>query len=436
MLEGKGKMIIPEIPRTYTALVEWAACIVYIMVLPKRFTRWKTVVIAIPFLAAQIMFLHITSDVPIRFWILCMTVAVGFMYLMIYVCCDLPVISVGYYCIRAFILAEFTASLGWQIHYFTGFRAGLISLNITLILVCGVAYWLEHRNTNDVYLFITGKEILSPLIIGIATFSFSNLSFISVNTPFSGRFAQDIFNTRTLMDFGGLVMLYAYHGHLRELYVKHEMKTINSVLQSQYVQYQQSRESIELINRKYHDIKHLITVLRAEGDSNKRNDYLDEMESDIMKYEAQNKTGNNVLDTVLTSKSLYCQKHGINLTCVADGHLLDFMNVMDICTIFGNALDNAIESVRKVKKIDERLIHVAVFKQKGFLMMRFENYYDGGELIYYQGIPITTKKDKEYHGYGIKSIKYSVKRYGGVTTINTRNQWFELKILIPLPPTH
>lgn len=64
------------------------------------------------------------------------------------------------------------------------------------------------------------------------------------------------------------------------------------------------------------------------------------MEAEIRQYEAQNKTGNKVLDTVLTSKSLYCNKNGITFTCVADGTLLGFMDVMDICSIFGNALDN------------------------------------------------------------------------------------------------
>lgn len=47
------------------------------------------------------------------------------------------------------------------------------------------------------------------------------------------------------------------------------------------------------------------------------------MEQEIRSYEAQNKTGNEVLDTILTSKSLYCQQHGITLTCVADGAALD-----------------------------------------------------------------------------------------------------------------
>ena len=109
------------------------------------------------------------------------------------------------------------------------------------------------------------------------------------------------------------------------------------------VQYRQSRESIDVINRKYHDLKHQIAVLRVEEDPARRSAFLDQMEEEIQHYEAQNKTGNSVLDTVLTGKSLYCAKHQIKLTCVADGARLSFMDVMDICTLFGNALDNAIE---------------------------------------------------------------------------------------------
>ena len=57
------------------------------------------------------------------------------------------------------------------------------------------------------------------------------------------------------------------------------------------------KKSIELINYKYHDLKHQIAVLRSEADPGKREAFLDKMEADIKKYESQNKTGNKVLDT-------------------------------------------------------------------------------------------------------------------------------------------
>ena len=159
-------------------------------------------------------------------------------------------------------------------------------------------------------------------------------------------------------------------------------------------------------------------MLRSETDPEKRNEFLNHMEDEIRQYEAQNKTGNKVLDTVLTSKSLYCAKHGITFTCVADGTLLDFMDIMDICSIFGNALDNAIECELKIADKEKRLIHVTVSQQK-----------------VKEGRFLTTKKEKEFHGYGIKSIRYTVNKYDGAVSIDTKENWFDLKILIPMKKT-
>ena len=99
--------------------------------------------------------------------------------------------------------------------------------------------------------------------------------------------------------------------------------------------------------------------------------------------------------------------------------------------IFGNALDNAIECEMKIPEKEKRLIHVTVSRQKAFLILRFENYCE--EEVQHQGGTLTTtKKDKKYHGYGMKSIRYTVNKYGGAVTIDTKENWFDLKILIPI----
>ena len=138
-----------------------------------------------------------------------------------------------------------------------------------------------------------------------------------------------------------------------------------------------------------------------------------------------------MLDTILTTKSLQCQNQGISLTCVADGQALDFMNPMDISALFGNALDNAIEGVKKLSDPEKRLIHVSVAKQKNFLRIRVENCYVG-ELQYENGVLATTKQDKQYHGFGMKSMKQIVEKYNGSMTVNTKDGWFELRILFPI----
>lgn len=430
--------IMPDIPRIYTAIAEWMACMLFILPVKKRFDKGKTWALMAVFLIIQSVFLMITGSVKIYFWIPCMIIAVLLMIGFIYGCCEISLRDAGYFGMIAFVAAEFTASVEWQVVCF--FWNGTVPVSVIqiamLVLIYGgvavILYKMLHMHLpKDGKMGISLKEYISGLVIAIAVFAVSNISFLTENTPFSGRYSFEIGNIRTLVDLGGIAILYAHLIQCCELRVRKELEAVQNVLQNQYVQYKQSRESIELINYKYHDLKHQIAVLRSEEDPKKREEFLNRMEEEIRQYEAQNKTGNKVLDTVLTTKSLYCAKHGITFTCVADGTLLDFMDVMDICSIFGNALDNAIECELKIPEKEKRLIHVTVSKQKQFLILRFENYCEE-TLQYQEGTPVTTKKEKEFHGYGLKSIQYTVNKYDGAVSVNLEDNWFELKVLIPI----
>lgn len=430
--------VLPDIPRILTALAEWLACLVYISILAKKLYGWRLVAFSSGALIIQSVFLVITKDLPIVFWVPCMVVAMGMMFLLIYMCCDISMIEAGYFSVRAFVAAEFVASLEWQVRFFF-WNAESSDIFLELLLLLFVyaflflSLWLlEKRHIpTEGRLNIRKREFWSTIMTGIAVFAISNLSFVTSRTPFSGQYAKEILNIRTLVDLGGLSILYAYHIQINDLRTRHELKAVQDILQNQYAQYQLSKESIEMINFKYHDLKNQLIALRAEENVDKRNEFLEKMENDIKFYEAQNKTGNHVLDTVLTSKNLYCIKNGITLTCVADGTLLNDMDVVDITTIFGNALDNAIEHVQQIKEAEKRLIHVSVFTQKKFLMIRIENYFEG-DLKLEAGLPVTTKKDSFNHGYGLKSIRYTVQKYDGVVSVDQKGKWFELKIFMPI----
>ena len=429
---------MPDIPRIYTAIAEWLACMLFILPVKKRFANGKTGALMAVFLLIQSVFLMITGNVKIYFWIPCMIIAVLLMIGFIYGCCEISLRDAGYFGMIAFVAAEFMASIEWQVVCF--FWDGTVPVvavqAVVLAAIYGcvavILYKMLHMHLpKDGKMGISIKEYISGLVIAIAVFAVSNISFLTENTPFSGRYSFEIGNIRTLVDLGGIAILYAHLIQCCELRVRKELEAVQNVLQNQYVQYKQSRESIELINYKYHDLKHQIAVLRSEEDPKKREEFLNRMEEEIRQYEAQNKTGNKVLDTVLTTKSLYCTKHGITFTCVADGTLLDFMDVMDICSIFGNALDNAIECELKIPDKEKRLIHVTVSKQKMFLILRFENYCEE-TLQYQEGALVTTKKEKEFHGYGLKSIQYTANKYEGAVSMNVEDNWFELKVLIPM----
>lgn len=431
-----------DIPRAYTALAEWAACILYITIYRPRRPMSQTIPIALSALVVQVAFFVLTDDMNLYLWLPCMGVAFGLMFLLIALLCNLDRVTCLYTTIRAFALAEFTASLEWQIHAFLWpsdnhiwyQRFGLMLL--IYILVFFITGLLEQRSMpRELRLSVTKHELMTAAVIGASFFAMSNLSFYASATPFSSQHPFEVMNIRTLTDAIGVVLLLAFHIQHSQISARKEVDALQSILENQYAQYRMSRDSIEMVNRKYHDLKHQIAALRAEPDAALRSHWLDEMEEDIRSYEAQNKTGNSVLDVVLTGKSLYCQKHGIALTIVADGKPLSFMEVMDICTLFGNALDNAIEAELRLPDKEQRIIHLTLSAQKQFLLFQLENYCPQMPQ-FRDGLPITTKEDPTSHGFGLKSIRLTAQKYGGTATIRGEDNWFVLKVLIPLPSSH
>ena len=196
-------------------------------------------------------------------------------------------------------------------------------------------------------------------------------------------------------------------------------------------QYRNYQDSLDLIQVKYHDLKHQIAGLRMETDEERRRKWLDAMEEEVSAFENLNKTGNQVLDTILAAKVFHCRKNRIQITCVADGKLLDFMHVTDICSIFGNALDNAIEHVVMIPEEEKRLIHVSVSAKRNFVFIKVENYCETEIRTNEHKLIPTTKTDKEHHGFGLLSIRATAEKYGGTVDFGQQNHWFELNILLP-----
>ena len=193
-------------------------------------------------------------------------------------------------------------------------------------------------------------------------------------------------------------------------------------------QYQLVKENIDALNIKCHDLKHQVRHLRETGQV--APEYLDELEQSISIYNSAVHSGNETLDVLLTDKRLHCATHGIQFTCMAEGEKMDFMEVMDIFSLFGNILDNAIE-YQSTLVPEKRFIHLSVRGANQLLLIHVENYFEG-ELVIRDGIPVTTKEDKNYHGYGMLSVRRIVEKYGGNFSISTEDQLFQIDIMLPI----
>lgn len=234
-----------------------------------------------------------------------------------------------------------------------------------------------------------------------------------------------------VLQFYCITLLYLQSALFKKSSMRKELETIQFLWHQQKGQYQLSKETIELINHKCHDLKHQVQAIRAVKDEKERETYLEKIEKSVQIYSAIVRTGNEILDTILTEKSLICENSGIHINCVADGSLLAFMNPVDLYTLFGNALDNAIEAVRKLESKEKRVIDIMLYERQSFLMLQIVNPMCG-EVKFEDGLPLTTKAKNGYHGYGMKSMLHTIQKYEGHLTTEVKNGCFYFNVMLPL----
>ena len=120
-----------------------------------------------------------------------------------------------------------------------------------------------------------------------------------------------------------------------------------------------------------------------------------------------------------------CQEKNIRLIPLVDGRQLGFINSLDLCALFGNAMDNAMEAVQELSEPQLREIQVRIGADRGLAMVCFRNYFDG--QVKKQGERFLTRKgDGASHGYGLENIRRLAERYGGTAAYEIQGQEFPL----------
>lgn len=432
--------VLPDIPRIFTAIAEWLGSIVFISASGWRLNRPRNVLLVVIALPVFVVFQSLLGYAPISLWMPGMFAALALIILFVYLCSYVDWSGAVYVGLRAFVLAELMASLEWQLEfYFAGSQMeprGWVSflwLAGTYALGSSAAYLLVRRSFQRVgRLHVDANVVLGSLAITLATFLASNISFGPFESPFSGSMARDVANVRTLVGLAGFIALVAQEGlRMREREAA-ELAGAQMLLRSQQAQYILSRANMDEVDRKYHDLKHYIAAIRAESSEGKRSLFLDRLERSASSYGSQVRSGNLALDAVISAKKTASRDRNITMTEVLDGAALDFVDPLDLAVVIGNALDNAVEAVTMVSEEEKRLIKVALFRQGDLAVLRVENYFtqapkfENGELV-------TIKEDKRNHGFGLRSIRETVERYGGSVVVAPEANWFTLKILVPIP---
>ena len=156
-------------------------------------------------------------------------------------------------------------------------------------------------------------------------------------------------------------------------------------------------------------------------------DYLNELADDLDTVDTVIKTGNVMADAILNSKLNVAEKMNVQLNVKANVPETLPMSDVELCSVLGNMLDNAVEACATLPE-EERFMRVYIGKLKGQLYLSVQN--SAGKVRKEKGSYLSTKEGE--HGYGLFRIDRVAKKYGGYVNRQNEEGIFATEIMIPL----
>ena len=216
---------------------------------------------------------------------------------------------------------------------------------------------------------------------------------------------------------------------LQEEYISAELDYIN--------QYKQNQNEIRAFRHDIINNLSMLSVLHKEKNHEAVQEYIDTLLGNVKSMSPKFITGDEMLDCIVGMKATKMEEEGIDFSLegVLDGGL--GMKPVDVCSIFANALDNAIEACEKIPKDLDRWIKLSVKRTDKFFLIKLKNTMDMEEKthilpkLFVDGEQITTKKDKAHHGFGVHNMKATILRYEGIEKVDIEDGVFTLSIVIP-----
>lgn len=213
--------------------------------------------------------------------------------------------------------------------------------------------------------------------------------------------------------------------------LKLEYELINERIRTNYKSYENINEVHDKLKYVYHDLKNHMICIKNYDTKEEIISYINNLDLQISDFENFKNTGNKTLDIILGEKMRLCKKYNIEFEESINISKLKFIKDNDICSIFANALDNAIEACINIDSEIEKRIEAKATYINEFAIIKFINTKTNDIKIIDNRIQ-TSKPDNKKHGLGIASIKYIVNKYNGETIVNYSDNEFILKIMIPI----
>lgn len=302
-----------------------------------------------------------------------------------------------------------------------------MTFSMLVLLLLYYVFILRLWGKKEKVRFTKTQSILHFIIAG---YSFINMLVI---VEVVGKVRGEMVNFLLLLNMGVIVfadLYFLYFIHFIEennqLKTKLELYEQQASIQYEYykIQEKQYDESVRVL----HDVnKHIAAIEGLYRGENKEEavNYTREINTILEPLIPQQLVKQPILNILLNDKINNARHQGIELQCDIENVNLDFLDPIDITTIFGNLLDNAIEACTKVN--DRKWIHLKISPHLEMVAIRIENATsDATEKDNYRPV---SKKGKN-HGIGLYNVDRSVKKYNGTIDLNCHNKIFQCNVIL------
>ena len=210
---------------------------------------------------------------------------------------------------------------------------------------------------------------------------------------------------------------------------RHENRTMHDFISNKMRYYEMSHDGIVALQTKCHDLKHQIAAIRSEAGKARFDQYLNELEDSINEYSTVIECGNQTVDIVLTEKNILCCANQVKFSYMIDGALFNFLTEREIYSLFGNALDNALEAVSQIEDTARRMITLKSNVRGGLVVLQIENTCGRGLKVGDNQLPQTTKTGSG-HGFGLRSISRIAEKHQGSLSIREEDGVVKLSVVM------
>lgn len=232
-----------------------------------------------------------------------------------------------------------------------------------------------------------------------------------------------------------IMVIYAIAHRKTARYYKGLSENYRSQFDVEYTYFEEYKKNNKEMAHFRHDWNnHMIMMqsLLEDGKYEEAKEYFSALPGVGEKQRNKTATGNEAVDMVLSSKLPLFESAGIVFDFTGNLSRLKGMETVDICILFSNLVDNALEAARKCEK--DRYYKIRVTESPNVLLITMENSMTG-EIIKNGNVLHTTKIDAENHGIGMQNVSEIIKKYNGEYEIETTSGKFIVRIILPFGET-